>query len=444
MSRRILLGAVSATALVVGTGAAPASAAPLLRRLPADPLPALRRAARPLADLRPLERMIGSAAIVGVGEATHNSGEFFRTKNRVFQHLVERRGFRAFALEAPWSTGLRIDSYVVRGEGDIERIMREEFQHSYFSWRTREFLDLFRWMRQYNIRHPDQPVRFVGNDCAYAGPELFDTVTRYVAARHPALLPRIRELYAASRPTGSVDETITERMARPAAERRALAEDVRQALELLTAAPAEAGDGASAPAGERGWMLQHARAIAQVGTLYSHDYYDPEDSRRMMRYRDLIMAENTVWWHRRTGHKVLLSAHNEHVGYVPPRPDLYPKVQGAFIRDLVGDAYVAAGFTFGAGSFNALDLADPAEPFRRFEVGPPEPGSNEETLERVMAGNYYLDLRTADPAARRWLDLTRPTRSIGNAWPESPVPVRLRSTYDVLIHLPRITAADRI
>ncbi|WP_328682726.1 erythromycin esterase family protein [Streptomyces sp. NBC_00322] len=108
------------------------------------------------------------------------------------------------------------------------------------------------------------------------------------------------------------------------------------------------------------------------------------------------------------------------------------------------DDSVSAGFTFGQGAFNALDLTDPAEPIRAFRVGPPEPGGNEETLERVSRGDYYLDMRTAPPVARDWLNVVRQTRTIGNAWPVDTEPVRLGSTYDVLIHLHRVRAADRL
>jgi erythromycin esterase len=141
---------------------------------------------------------------------------------------------------------------------------------------------------------------------------------------------------------------------------------------------------------------------------------------------------------------MLLSAHNGHVGYESSNPAHYPKLQGAFLRDMIGDAYVSAGFTFGQGSFNALDVTDPAEPIRRFEVGPPEQGTNEHTLERVSRRDYYLDMRTAPAAAREWLDVVRQTRSIGNEWPAETEPTRLAATYDVLIHLHRVTAADRL
>ncbi|MFI1017232.1 erythromycin esterase family protein [Streptomyces sp. NPDC020965] len=417
-----------------------------------DPVPALTKSARPLSDLRPLERMVGTASIVGVGEATHSSREFFRTKNRVFRHLVEKKGFTTFSLEANWSAGLRLNDYVLRGDGDPARIMREEFQNSYLIWHTREYLELIRWMRQHNVRNPHRPVQFMGNDSAYAGPELFDKVTGYVAEHYPALLPEIRGLYRASRPTASVDATMKAYLLKPIAERRALAADVQRALTLLER---------QQPGPDRKrhtWMLQHARAIAQVGTMYAFDYClsdtagavhpttscDPGQIGQMMLYRDRVMAENTVWWQRQTGHRVLLSAHNGHVGYETTNPAQYPKYQGAFIRDMIGDRYVNVGFTFGQGSFNAMDLTDPAETIREFSVGPPDPGSNEETLARVSPRDYYLDMRTAPVAARQWLGEARPTRSIGNAWPDEPVPTRLAPSYDVLIHLHRITAADRL
>jgi hypothetical protein len=57
--------------------------------------------------------MIGDASVVGLGEATHGSHDFFALKHRVFRHLVEEKGFCPFALEAPWSTGLLLDDDVV-------------------------------------------------------------------------------------------------------------------------------------------------------------------------------------------------------------------------------------------------------------------------------------------------------------------------------------------
>ncbi|MET9105815.1 erythromycin esterase family protein [Streptomyces zhihengii] len=403
-----------------------------------DPVRALARHAEPLSDLRPLAAMAGSATVVGVGEATHGSSEFFTTKHRLFRHLVEHEGFTTYALEANWSAGLRLNAYVLRGEGDPRTIMREEFQESYLIWHTREYLDLLEWMRRHNVRHPDRPVQFMGNDIAYAGPRLFDEVTSYVAARHPRLLPEFERLYAASRPSGGVRETIERSMRRPLAERRAMAADVRAAFALLERQR-------PGPDRERrAWVLQHARAIAQTGAEFAFDFEDPAQVGAAMRHRDRMMAENTVWWQRHTGHRMLLSAHNGHVRYETTDPENYPKVQGAFLRDLIGDSYVSVGFTFGRGSFNALDLTDPGERLGTFSVPAPGPGRAEHTLERVAAHDWYADLRTAPRTARQWLGVARPTWDIGNAWPDEPEQVRLLTSYDVLIHLHEVRAAERL
>ncbi|MFB9516879.1 erythromycin esterase family protein [Streptomyces purpureus] len=418
-------------AACLGT-AAPAAVA---ESRPVDPARELARTARPLSDLGALDRVIGPAKVVGIGEATHSSAEFFENKHRIFEHLVEKKGFTTFALEAGWSTGLRIDDYVRFGKGDPKEIMREEFQNAYRFWNTEEYLDLIMWMRQHNLRHPDRPVRFMGNDIGYAGPGQFDLVTGYVARTYPKLLPRFEELYRASRPVGSVDEWMRAYVARPREERQRLAADVQRAHALLAARKPGRGHE------EHAWMVQHARVIAQVGTEYAYDLTG-DGVQDAMLYRDRAMAENTVWWQRRTGHRMLLSAHNGHIGYETTMPDQYPRLQGAYMRDALGPAYVSVGTTFGRGSFNAADTREPGEPIRTFTVGVLK-GGNEETLGRVSRRDFVVDLRKATPRARAWLNEFRPTRSIGTAypWPGDDLPARLATSYDALIHLHDVSAA---
>lgn len=216
----------------------PATAAPT----PTSVVGALEGAARPLRtvepggdsrDLRPLGRMIGDARVVGLGEATHGSHDFFALKDRVFRHLVREKGFRTFALETPWSTGLRLNDYVLHGKGDPRRVMREEFQRDYLWWNNTDYLRLVEWMRAYNVRHPDDPVRFIGDDIAWTGPELYDAVEDYAARAHPGLAARLAELYAGLRPTVQTGEYIERYMNLPYAERKDRAERTGEALRLL-------------------------------------------------------------------------------------------------------------------------------------------------------------------------------------------------------------------
>jgi len=430
------------TAVTLTFAAAATATPPPARPVPASVVTALTRSAHPLrtsepggdpSDLHALDRAIGGAKVVGLGEAAHGSHDFFALKSRVFRHLVEEKGFRTFALETAWSTGRRLDAYVVHGEGDPGRIFREEFQRDYRWWNNPDYLALVTWMRSYNIAHPDDPVRFLGDDTAWTGPEVYDEVEAYVAEHSPRLGGRLAELYRGLRPTRQTGAYIEEYLATPYEIRKERARRTAQALKLLKETPA--GDGHET-------AVQNATAIDRTAGQYAFAYErGPREVKAGMGYRDDAMAANVAWWARHTGTKVLLSAHDAHIGYVPVDPVHYPKMQGAFLRDRLGDAYVSVATTFGRGSFVATGPDGTA--VRRWTLGPPAPGSNEETLGRVRHRNYVLDLRTVGAPARAWLRTARPTRSIGTAYPDdSPSDVALARAHDVLIHLHEVTAAE--
>ncbi|MBB4892516.1 erythromycin esterase [Streptomyces olivoverticillatus] len=406
-----------------------------------NPVRALEQAAHPLrstepgpdaVDLRPLGAMISDAKVVGLGEATHGSHEFFTMKERVFRYLVEEKGFTTFALEMSWPAGLRLDEYVQSGRGDARQVVKEALGRS--PWEREEFLHLIEWMRDHNRRHPGHRVHFMGDDIGApkVGDDLFERVTGYVRQHHPKSLPRFTELYTGLRP---LDDSFAY-LRRPLPERQRLAANAQQALELLEG---ERGAGG----GDFEWTVQHARSIAQTAAFLACNLEDAEAMRTAMIYRDRTMAENVTWWHRHTGHKVLLSAHNGHVAYVPDLPETHPKVQGAFLREALGKAYLPVGFTFGQGSFLSQDQAL-AGSWKKFTVGAADPDTSEHTLDQVRRTDYFLDIRSAPAAARAWLDTTRPMRSIGTEYPCPLADVRIGRSFDVLIHLHRVREADKL
>jgi erythromycin esterase len=424
---------------------APAVAAPGPSRDPV--VPVLERAASPLrtaepggdpSDLRPVGRAVGDAAVVGMGEATHGSHEFLTMKDRVFRYLVERRGFRTFALETSWSAGVRLDDYVVHGKGDPERIMREDFQYTYALNPTAENLALVEWMRDYNRRHPRDPVRFMGDDWGYTGPELYDRVTDYVARVRPDLTPRFEELYRGLRPAVPSGEYQKTYLTRPLAERQEMASRTGRALELLESLAPRGGAGRE----EFAEVLRHATVIDQTATGYGFDFEDPQQVAEAMRWRDEVMADNVVRWHEHTGHRILLAAHNNHIGYDPEDPQVLPRTQGAVLRDRLGSGYVSVGLTFGRGSFKATDPEETR--MLTHTVGPALPGSNEHTLDQVRHDRWVLDLRTAPGPARSWLAEARPTRSVGTAYPgeRNWFGMALGRCFDVLIHQDRVREAE--
>jgi len=435
--KRLLAGPALLVAALLPLSTITATAAPA-DPVPADPVPALTRAAHPirstdatgsLRDLKPLTARVGNARIVGVGEATHSSSEFFTVKHRLFRSLVEEKGFTAFALEAPWSTGLELDRYVVSGVGNPREIMRRQFQDAYKFWNAEEYLALIEWMRSYNRTHA-RKLHFVGNDVGYASPALLDRVISHVGKTRPALLPEIKSLYAGIRSDAEYKDWSAAYFGKPLAERVKLEAAARRALVLVESLPAGP---------ERVWVVQHARAIWQVAKLYSFNVTDPKVTPQAMLFRDEAMADNTAWWARATGAKVMLSAHNGHIALESNSPKDYPKVQGQFLREQLGRGYVTVGFTFDHGSFNAHDSS--TGELRVFTLPPAAPGNNEYTLDKVPYRDYFVDLRRLPAETRVWLGVPRLTRDIGTAYPWPELPTRLARSYDLLIHLNEVSAA---
>jgi erythromycin esterase len=116
-------------------------------------------------DLSILDNL-GQAKIVGMGEATHGTHEFFQMKQRIFQYLVEKQGFRYIAFEYDFAACLSLDYIIQTGQGTIAEYMKENMK--FWAWKTEELQSLFEWMQNYNRGKPDnQKIHVIGVDCQY-------------------------------------------------------------------------------------------------------------------------------------------------------------------------------------------------------------------------------------------------------------------------------------
>jgi erythromycin esterase len=125
----------------------------------------------PLDDLEPLRQILEGAQVVGLGETIHTSGGYYTMKHRLFRYLVERMGFRAFAIESNWDPADRVARYVDTCQGTPTDAVRGLFG----VWQSAETRDLVEWMCSWNQENPDDPVSFFGFDIQqpeYDGPAL--------------------------------------------------------------------------------------------------------------------------------------------------------------------------------------------------------------------------------------------------------------------------------
>src|SRR6266576_2684511 len=60
----------------------------------------------------PLLDAIGDASLVLIGEASHGTHEFYRTRAELTKALVLRKGFNLIAVEADWPDAYRANRWV--------------------------------------------------------------------------------------------------------------------------------------------------------------------------------------------------------------------------------------------------------------------------------------------------------------------------------------------
>jgi len=75
-------------------------------------------AGAPTTDLQPLKKVLGGVRILGLGEATDGTREFFQLKRRLLEFLATEMGFSALAMEASASAAPAVDTHVRQGIGD--------------------------------------------------------------------------------------------------------------------------------------------------------------------------------------------------------------------------------------------------------------------------------------------------------------------------------------
>jgi erythromycin esterase len=418
----------------------------------------LRRSALPLqtvvagngfADLQSFKRVLADVRIVGLGEATHGTREFFQFKHRMVEFLVREMGFTLFIIEGSYAGVAALDEYVLRGGdgdpgADLTALMSRTLA---VVWNTEEFQAMLLWMRDYNRSQPvDRKVRFLGFDPQLAEPSAL-ALLGYLKRVAPDLVANataaIKHLYPVNHKWAYSTFPRQPAAVRRAARDRLLKLLGQLALErprLIAAGPAEEYEAA----------LQHVRLLLQSDEIrnFSEDAREPR------------MAENVEHLLLRAGAgaRAILWAHNFHLsraagGFRPwgRKTDFQP--MGSHLARRFGASYYSLGFAFDHGGFQAGDedaesAQAPFDGFREFSL--PASAAGEAGWLLAQGGPLYLiDLRAieaGEPAAR-WLASPQAMRWVGagfsSKWPPSEFTesVVLKDHFDGLFFVAKTSRA---
>jgi erythromycin esterase len=389
-----------------------------------------------LDDLEPLRQMVGSAHLVGLGEGTHGTREFFQMKHRMLEFLVTKMGFTYFAIEATSPESDDMNRYVLTGEGDPARLLSRLY---FWTWNTQEVLDMVMWMRQWNVTAPvSQRVQFLGFDMQAPGASI-DSVDAFLAVVDPTARADARSRYSCITPyrnNGPSFVTATSQYA-------ALADNVKAACAAALKVVFDnlgdrkpAYEAASSP-GRFAAALHAARLVQQFEAMITN-------TATSSRVRDASMAENITWIRDQAGPsaKIALWAHNAHINAVPTW-------MGGYLRSSFGSDYVNLGFAFGRGTFTAVtQTGTTLGPLTTWSASLIPKSSIEEAFDATAKPRLLLDMRKITSGGAAAAPLAGPInmRSIGATfdWQRESAYFsfqRFPDDFDLMIYLATTTAS---
>lgn len=389
----------------------------------------------PLDDLAWLDDVIGDARVVAIGESAHYNREFLRLRHRVLRYVVERHGFRAFAMETGYVEGWRVDAWI-HGEGDAEQVgevMATGLTSLMGLWaEVRAQLEFLRGRRD---------VSFTGIDLSGSNASLLpglDAVIAYLAEADPEYVvdPGLRETaaeFAASSPFAiyqafaAYGELARERKDALTAGLTGLAERIHgRRLDYIRRTSEQAYERALRAARLTVTLDSAARAMSAG------------DQQSVVFNRDAAMADTIDALLSREP-RVVVAAHNAHIHRWPASlPGMPPATPlGLRLADRLGDDYKVVATTSGTGR----TLTDNPADFLAGELFKDLPAPGADTLDGVLAasndGPFGVDLRRLDTADQATLRGVKQQR-LGTANLDySPL-----DACDALIHLPHVTPAQ--
>jgi erythromycin esterase-like protein len=404
----------------------------------------------PTADgIAPVVEAIGDARLVLIGEATHGTHEFYRTRAELTKALLSRKGFNLVAVEADWPDAYRVNRWVrhAASETGAEPALDDFTRFPRWMWRNRDVVEFLKWLRVYNAPKPaPSRVGFYGLDL-YSLHASIDAVLAYLRKIDPEAADRARYRYGCLEDFGE-DPQAYGYAATIGLSRSCEDDVVTQLLELRRRAAEYANRDGRIAADEYFFAEQNARLVRNAEEYYRAMFGGRVESWNL---RDTHMMETleALLAHVRQAAgdaRAVVWAHNSHLGdaRATDRGDIGELNLGQLVRQTHGAQAFLVGFTTHTGTVTAASNWD--EPAQRKRVRPSMAGSYERLFHDAGVSRVFLLLR--EGAAREALREPRLERAIGVIYrPESErvshyFGARLSDQFDAVCHIDETSALE--
>lgn len=308
-------------------------------------------------DLASMDKYLSKPKLVGMGESTHGTHEFFQNRHRVFRYLVENYGFNTFFLEADYGNCLRVNKYINGEEDNLREVVKGI---AMWPWVTEEMEALIKWMRGYNTEiKSGKKLQFIGCDMQRINSTIAE-VDRLIAQYHSDLKDTMGYEEIVSEELGLDDDKFIHKY-------KSIVKEKKEELVNID-------------------LTADDSFIAQTLIRHLEQIIEARERSNFYSYRDLKMAENILYHlEKDTSMKGFYWAHNGHIAnfYSPKKKkDKSFYTAGGVLKNEMKDEYFIIGQEFDQGSFNAYHI-----PNFRYEEK-----INLEDINNYKLGVVFVDL----------------------------------------------------
>jgi erythromycin esterase-like protein/predicted phosphoribosyltransferase len=399
-------------------------------------------------DYDPLLERAAGARFVLLGEASHGTHEFYRTRAELTKRLIAEAGFEAVAVEADWPDAYRVNCFVRGANEDAgaEEALSDFRRFPTWMWRNTDVAEFVSWLRGWNDAQPPGSPKtgFYGLDL-YSLYTSMEAVVAYLDELDPEAAQRARERYACFDQFGR-DPQVYAYEAGIADAEPCEPQVVEQLLELRNMAAEVARRNGQIDEDRHFYAEQNARLVANAERYYRAMFRGGIESWNL---RDSHMAEmlEALVGHLERRHpgghapvKAVVWAHNSHLGDARAT-ELGQAGElnlGQLVRERYGREALLVGFSTYAGMVTAAsDWGGPAE---RTHVRPALGGSWEELFHELAVPDLLF--------GTGGLEGRRLERAIGVVYrPETErishyFHARLASQFDAVLHFDETSAVE--
>jgi erythromycin esterase-like protein len=392
---------------------------------------------------------IGDARLVLIGEASHGTHEFYRTRAELTKALIVNKGFNFVAVEADWPDAYRANRWV-RHEStdpDADTALGDFKRFPRWMWRNRDVVDFLNWLRSHNAgRDAASRVGFYGLDL-YSLHASIEAVLTYLRKVDPAAAERARYRYSCFEHFG--EDTQAYGYAATFGLSRGCEDDVvAELLDLRRRAAEYATRDGRVAADEYFFAEQNARLVRNAEEYYRAMFGGRVESWNL---RDTHMMETLEALLAHVAQQVgearaVVWAHNSHLGdaRATQMGEAGELNLGQLAREAYGSQTRLIGFTTHTGSVTAASNWD--EPAQRKRVRPSLAGSYERLFHEVGVAQFLL--RFDDRETREALLAQRLERAIGVIYrPDTErashyFRTRLPEQFDAVMHIDETRALE--